>query len=91
VVTAIGPVDAEAGTVAVIVVSEFTAKVLVTPLNVTAVAPVNPEPLMVTLVPMVPTAGLKEEMAGAVARAGAAVAIIIPTTIARAPRAEERR
>lgn len=87
----IGPVDAKAGTTAVILVSDATANVLLAPLNATAVAPVNPEPLTVTLLPMVPLAGLKEEIAGPAARAGGAVTITIPTTIARAPSADGKR
>jgi hypothetical protein len=68
VVTPIGPVEAATGTVAVILVSEFTVlDVAAAPLKVTAVAPVNPVPLMVTMVPMVPDVGVNEVMVGAVA------------------------
>jgi hypothetical protein len=68
VVTEMGPVEAAAGTVAVILRSEFTVlEVAAAPLNLTAVAPVNPVPLMVTTVPMVPDVGVKEVMVGAVA------------------------
>jgi hypothetical protein len=59
VVTEIGPVDAAAGTVALTFVAEFTVKVAFAPLNVTLFAPVNPEPVTVTLVPIVPDVGLK--------------------------------
>ena len=45
VVTAIGPVVARAGTVAVILVSETTVKVARVPLNLTAEAPVKPVPI----------------------------------------------
>src|SRR5207247_1462116 len=51
VVTAIAPVVAVAGTFAVIAVAEFTVKLPLTPLNVTAVVPVKLVPLIVTLVP----------------------------------------
>jgi hypothetical protein len=59
VVTPIGPIVALAGTVAWIVVAEFTVKPALTPLNVTAVAPVKLAPLMVTLLPAGPLAGVK--------------------------------
>ena len=52
VVTATGPVDAPAGTTAVILVAEMTVNVDAgTPLNVTSVAPVNADPLIVTTAP----------------------------------------
>lgn len=66
VVTAITPVVADAGTVAVIVVEFTTVNVEVTPLNVTAVAPVKLLPLMVTDVPTPPAVGLKPVMLGGV-------------------------
>ena len=66
VVTAIGPVVAPAGTVAVICTAEPTENVgAVTPLNLTAVAPVKPLPLIVTDVPGVPEVGVKPVTAGA--------------------------
>jgi hypothetical protein len=64
VVTEIGPVEAEAGTVAVILVSELTVNVAAAPLNVTALAAVNPEPLIVSFVPMAPDGGAKDEITG---------------------------
>jgi hypothetical protein len=64
VVTAIGPVVARAGTVAVILVSETTMKVARVPLNLTAEAPVKPVPMMVTDVPAVPLVGLNDVMVG---------------------------
>ena len=65
-VTLIGPLVAAAGTVAVICVSLFTVyTVTAVPLNFTAVAPVNPLPVMDTTVPTVPLAGLKLLIAGA--------------------------
>jgi hypothetical protein len=63
----IGPLVAPAGTVAVICVSEFTVKVPPVPLNMTAVAPVNPLPLIVTDVPTGPLEGLKVLIDGAAA------------------------
>src|SRR5438132_10221555 len=65
VVTLIGPVDAPAGTVAVIRVSLLTPKVAVVPLNFTAVAPLRLLPVMVTLVPTGPLVGANEVRAGA--------------------------
>lgn len=60
-VTATTPVEAPAGTVAVIVVLFTTVNEALVPLNVTAVAPVNPVPLIVTRVPAVPAVGEKPE------------------------------
>src|SRR5206468_13044643 len=66
VVTPIGPVDALAGTVAVICASETTLMDdAAVPLNVTAVAPVKPLPLIETDVPGGPLAGEKPLIAGA--------------------------
>src|SRR5438552_14634809 len=59
VVTLIGPVVAPDGTVAVICVSPLTVNVAALVLNVTAVAPVKPVPLMTTVVPTGPLVGLK--------------------------------
>src|SRR5467141_1240169 len=64
VVTRIGPVVAPVGTVAVIAVAEFTVKLALTPLNVTAVAPVKFVPLIVTLVPTGPLVGVKLVIVG---------------------------
>ena len=64
VVTLIGPLVAPAGTVAVIVVAEATVKLALAPLNSTAVAPVKLVPLIVTLVPTGPLAGVKLVMVG---------------------------
>jgi len=91
VATATGPVEAVAGTVAVILVSEVTVNVLAAPPNVTAVAPVNPDPVTVTLAPTVPEAGLNEETTGAAASAGDAEAITVPAVTARAASAANRR
>src|SRR5256885_13275473 len=59
VVTLIGPLVAPAGTVAVIAVAELTVKLALVPLNSTALAPVKFVPLIVTLVPTGPLAGVK--------------------------------
>ena len=59
-VTLIGPVpEAPLGTVAVILMSEFTVGVWLVPLKATLVAPVNPVPLITTDVPTTPLVGLK--------------------------------
>ena len=58
--TAIEPVVAEAGTVVVIWVSEFTVKLAEAPLNLTEVAPVKPLPVSTTEVPLAPLVGVKE-------------------------------
>src|SRR5258706_1572821 len=58
VVTLIGPVVAPPGTVAVIDVDEFTVKLTVAPVKVTAVAPVKLVPLIVALVPTGPLVGV---------------------------------
>ena len=58
--TEIGPVVAPEGTVAVIWVSETTVKLVeLTALKVTSVAPVKPEPTIVTEVPSGPEVGEK--------------------------------
>jgi hypothetical protein len=65
VVTLSGPVVAPVGTVARIDVDEITVKVAaLTPLNVTAVAPVRSVPLIVTAVPTGPLVGLKLVIVG---------------------------
>jgi hypothetical protein len=63
--TVMGPVDAAAGTVAWMTVSEVTVKVAFLPLNHTSVAPVKIVPLMVTLVPAGPLVGEKLAIVGA--------------------------
>src|SRR5207245_329688 len=60
VVTDIGPVSAVLGTVALIEVADSTVKDAACPLNFTEVAPIKPLPLIVTIVPAVPEAGLKD-------------------------------
>jgi hypothetical protein len=64
--TAIGPVVAPTGTVAVICVAESTVNVTaLVPLNFTAVAPVKLLPVSVTTEPMAPPGGEKDVTAGA--------------------------
>jgi hypothetical protein len=75
VVTLTGPVVAPAGTVAWIVVAEFTVKLAALPLNPTAVAPVKFVPVMVTTVPAGPLAGVKLVIAGATVKLPALVAV----------------
>lgn len=65
VVTAIGPVVAPLGTVALIAVSEATENVVaITPLKVILLAPVKPEPTIDTLVPTAPLVGVNDEIVG---------------------------
>ena len=64
VVTLTDPLAAPAGTNAWIAMSDRTVNVALTPLNVTEVAPVRPEPLIVTLVPTAPLAGAKLAIVG---------------------------
>src|SRR5207247_1385399 len=66
VVTLSGPVVAPAGTVAWITVVDGTVKVVaLVPLKLTAVTPVKFVPLMVTLAPTGPLAGVKPVIVGA--------------------------
>jgi hypothetical protein len=63
-VTRIGPVVAPAGTTACMAVSDVTVKVAGVPLNVTAVTEERCVPLIVTLVPAAPLAGVKPVIVG---------------------------
>jgi hypothetical protein len=74
-VTAIGPVAAESGTVTAILVEELIVKADDWPLNVTAVAPVKFAPVIVTLVPVDPVTGEKAEIRGATVKALRLVAV----------------
>lgn len=79
VVTLILPDTAPAGTVAVILVAEFTEKVVAaTPPNFTAVAPVKPVPLMVTTVPTGPLVGVNEVIDGAVVTVKSDALVAVP-------------
>jgi hypothetical protein len=73
--TAILPVVAPVGTVAVICVGETTVNAAAVPANVTDVAPVKFVPAIVTTVPGAPDEGPNAEMVGA-GGGGGAVAII---------------
>ena len=64
VTTLIVPVVAPAGTVAVICPSLFTVKEATTPWKVTLVAPVNPDPVITTVVPTGPTVGRNPVITG---------------------------
>jgi hypothetical protein len=83
VLTLIVPVAAPEGTVARIWVEEVTVKVAATPLNGTEVAPVKLVPVMVTEVPTLPQAGVKEAIAGA----GGGAAWVCGMASAPSPRA----
>ena len=74
VVTLIRPVVAPVGTTAVILIAEFTVKLAGIPLKVTAIAPVNVVPLMVTLLPITPPVGVKLVIVGG-GLAGSAVVV----------------
>jgi hypothetical protein len=79
--TEILPVDAPAGTVAVIFVEEFTVNVVDVPANLTSVAPVRLVPLIVTIVPTGPLVGEKDEMVGLAAHDDGVAAIVTPRTM----------
>lgn len=64
VTTVIGPVEAPCGTIAVTCASELIVNWADSPLNLTAVVPANPLPVITTDVPGGPLVGLKEAMAG---------------------------
>jgi hypothetical protein len=75
VVTETGPVEAAAGTVAVIWVEELTVNGAIAPLNRTDVAPVSAVPVIATLVPTGALVGLKPVIAGATVKLPALVAV----------------
>src|SRR5882672_1999574 len=79
VVTLIVPVVAPAGTVAWIEVAELTVKLALAPLNATAVVPVKLVPLMVTLVPTGPLAGVKLVIVGGL------ITVKVPALVAVPP------
>ncbi len=81
VVTAIVPVTAPVGTVAVTLVDETTLNVVaVVPSNLTAVAPVKFVPVIVTDVPTGPEVGENDVIVGA-----AAVTVNVPELVADPP------
>jgi hypothetical protein len=65
VVTAIVPLEAPAGTMAVICVAEFTVKPAAAPLKATAPTPMKPVPVSVTLAPTGPEPGANPLSVGA--------------------------
>ena len=75
VTTLILPVVAPTGTVVVILAADTTVKTAGIPLNVTAVAPVKPPPLMVTSVPTGPLVGVKLLTFGSTVKLAALVAV----------------
>ena len=83
VTTLIRPVVAPGGTVAVIFTSESTLNVAGVPANFTLVAPVNPDPLIVTEVPTGPLFGENDEIAGTAAHDAGAKAMVAATSVAR--------
>jgi hypothetical protein len=82
-VTVILPVCAKVGTVAWIVAPpETMLNVDVAPLNFTLVAPVNPVPLIVTVLPSAALVGVNDVIVGAVAIAGTAMNVRTTATAA---------
>jgi hypothetical protein len=86
VVTLSGPLLAPAGTVAVICVSLFTMKRAPWPTKATAVAPVKPPPIRVTVLPTGPDVGTRAVIVGigAGVGVGAASASIVLSMVAGA-------
>ena len=85
VVTAMRPVVAPAGTVAVILTCVLVVMVAAVPLNVTDDAPARLAPLMVTLAPTAPVDGEKLVIRGATTKLAALVAVppgVVVTPIA---------
>jgi hypothetical protein len=76
VVTVIFPVVAPAGTVAVTLVEELKVKVAEAPLNVTDVAPVKLAPVIATVFPTGPLAGVKPVIRGATVKLVELVAVL---------------
>lgn len=82
VVTETGPLDAPAGTTAVISPSALTVKLAATPLNLTDVAPVKPRPPMLTLEPTGPLPGLVPLISGAAGvTVNAAALVAVPFAV----------
>jgi hypothetical protein len=82
-VTLTGPLVAPKGTVAVICVSLFTLKVAALPLKATTVAPVKPLPTRVTLLPTVPSVGIKAVIAGAASSAKLTAPVLMAAKVVR--------
>ena len=77
-VTLTGPVVAPAGQAVWIAVSDDTVKLALTPLNATVVAPLKPDPLIVTAVPTSPLAGDRPEMVGGLSTVNALALVAVP-------------
>jgi hypothetical protein len=67
VATRIRPLEAPAGTLNVSLLGELTVKEAAAPLTVTEVVPMNPEPLIVTVVPTGPLDGVNDVICGGAA------------------------
>jgi hypothetical protein len=90
VVTEILPLVAPLGTVAAICVALFTVKLAAVPLNATMLAPLRLVPVMVTVIPTGPLAGVKLATLGADAGGGALDCMLPPpqeTVASRIPMA----
>jgi len=85
VVTAILPVVAPVGTVAVICMSESTVKVAEVPLKVTLLACVSPVPEIVTGVPTAPLGGVNEAIVGFTLKFCALVSVVVPVVTVTGP------
>jgi hypothetical protein len=85
VVTAIVPVVAPVGTVAVIFESEFTVNEADTLLNVTFVACLRPVPVIVTEVPTGPLGGVKVAKVGVTLNCLGAVKVVVPVVTVTFP------
>src|SRR6185437_7928353 len=72
---------AAAGTVAVIAVSEVTVNTAAALLNLTAEAPVKPEPVIATEVPTLPWVGVNPLITGAAATFSCAVVVATPSVV----------
>jgi hypothetical protein len=83
-ITRILPVAAPAGTAAVICTELFTANDAETPPKLTLVLPVKFAPVIVTVVPMVPLAGVKPVMAGAVETTKLPALVAVPSGVVTA-------
>ena len=81
VATVIDPVVKPAGTVAWIAVAEFTVKLALAPLKRTAVVPVKFVPLIVTVVPTAPLAGVKLVIVGALIVNGVPLVAVPPGVV----------
>src|SRR5438552_9563866 len=76
-----GPLEAPAGTVAVIAVAELTVKLALVPLNRTALAPVKLVPLIVTLVPTGPLVGVQLVIRGGLMTRNLLQLVAVPTAV----------